>query len=153
MSLFFKKKKANLKENGFSSSPTNHLIKIIEKGKVKLAGWLGHKTNSYSSFKKKTALIIFCMLFGGLCFYMLSSALHSHGFKTRVLILNHLTPGMSPHRPFISDSAFYRIEKAKHLLDSLKLNDTLKFKAILLSKPALPENLQLLENIYQSQKR
>lgn len=153
MSIFLKKKKGNLKENGFSGEPDKYFKVALEKRKVKLAGWLSRKTSRYSPLQKKIGLIIFCILFGSLSFLILARSVYDRGYKSHFLILHHLRSGMSPAHPHISDSAFVQIERAKHFLDSLRNNDTLKFRVILLNRPALLNNLQMLEKIYQYQNR
>ena len=152
MSLYFKKKRGNLEENGFSNKPADYFREAIEKKKIKLADWLNHKTGAYSPIQKKAALIIFCIFFGGLSFYILTGSIHSHNFNTRALIITHLKSGMPPSRTqVISDTIFRQAQRTKRFLDSLRTNDTAKFKAILLAKPYLLNNLQLIESIYKSQ--
>ena len=152
MSIFIKKKKGNLEENGYSGKPPDYFREVVGKRKIKIAGWLNQKTEGYSSFQKKTALVIFCILFGVMSLYILAGSVHGHNFNTRSLIITHIRSGMPPFpAPTITDSVFRQAEKTKYWLDSLRVNDTMKFKAILLSKPYLLNNLQLIENIYKSQ--
>ena len=114
---------------------------------------LRKKTSRYSPLQKKIGFIIFCILFGSLSFLILARSIYDRGYKSHFLILHHLRSGMPPAHPHISDSAFAQIERAKHFLDSLRNNDTLKFRVILLNRPTLLNNLDLLEKIYQYQNR
>jgi hypothetical protein len=151
MSLF-KKNKGNLEENGFSAEPKNYFLEAVERRKVEFAGWLQANTGGYTPMQKKIALIAFCVLFGGLSFFILTGSLRGHGFNNRDLIINrlHTGPKQLPIQ-FIPDSIYQRAERTKQWLDSIRQNDTNRFKVILLYKPFLLENLQLIERIYQSQ--
>jgi len=152
MSFFFRKKKGNLKENGFADKVPDYFRQSVERRKAKTAGWLQEKTGGYSIMQKKTALIIFCILFGGFSFYILAGSVHVHGFGNRDLILRHLHSGQHPP-PFrvIPDSVYQRAERTRQWLDSIRQYDSNRFRVILLSRPFLLNNLQLIEHIYQSQ--
>ena len=152
MAIFIKKKKGNLQEQGFSNKPISRLAETIEKKKMEAATWLGKKTEGYSTVRKKAGLIIFCIFFGGLSFYLLASSVRGRSFNSRSLVITHLRSGV--HDPVtipIADSIFQKMEKTKLWLDSLRSHDTLRFKAILLARPFLLENLQTLEKLYQYQ--
>ncbi len=145
MLQFFRKKKGNVEVNGFSAA--------VEKKKLKIAGWLNRKTNGWSPVVVKTALVVFCIVFGGFCFYTLSQSIRKRDIRSHIIVLNHLRSGVQPtHYPPVSDSLFRNALRMKQCLDSLRQNDTNKLKAILLAKPFLLTNLQLIETIYQSQK-
>src|SRR5580692_117514 len=98
MSIFFKKKRGNLEENGFSGKPPDYFKEVARRRKIKIAGWLNQKTEGYSPFQKKIALFIFCILFGGMSLYILAGSIHGHNFNTRSLIPNHIRSGMPPSR-------------------------------------------------------
>ncbi len=154
MSIFIKKKKGNLEEQGFKKEQDSRLNEWIEKQKTAIAAWLGKKTETYSASTKRVALIIFCSVFALLFILLLGSSIRGHRFGNRSLVVTHLRSGV--HDPFfvpIADSVFEKAEKTRSWLDSLRSHDTLKFKAILLARPFLLENLQMLENIYQSQRK
>jgi hypothetical protein len=86
MSIFFKKKKGNLESNGF-----------LKRKQTKIADWLNSRINSCSSLQKKIGLFTFCLLFGALCFYMLTQSVLRWSVKTQVLIITHLRSGMPLH--------------------------------------------------------
>jgi hypothetical protein len=154
MSIFFKKKKGNLEENGFSNKSTAYFKSAVESGKLKIAGWLDQKTSGYSPGHKKAGLIIFCAVFGGLCFYLLTGSIRNRNADIRRLVITRIPGYLQPgHSGAITDSVYHHIEKTKLFLDSLRKNDTLKYKAILLARPGLPDNIRLLEQIYQSEKK
>src|SRR5580704_13300721 len=98
MSIFFRRKIGNLEENGFTGKPPDYFKEVAGRSKIKIAGWLNQKTEGYSPFQKKIALVIFCILFGGMSFYILGRSIHPHNFNTRSLILNHIRSGMPPSR-------------------------------------------------------
>ena len=146
MSIFFKKQKGNVEPNGFSAA--------MEKNKLKIAGWLNSKTKGCPPRFMKTALIVFCILFGAFCFYTLFHAVRRPDIRSHIIILNHLRSGVqATHYPPVSDSLFKHVRRTEQWLDSLRDNDTIKLKAILLAKPYLLTNLQLIERIYQSQNK
>jgi hypothetical protein len=154
MTLFIKKKKENLQERGFSKKVANRFSEAVEKKKIVFAGWLGKKTDCYSTAKKRTALIVFCMIFSFLFIMLLGNSMHGHHFNYRSIIVTHLRSGVhDPLSPPITDSVFRKVEQMREWLDSLKENDTPRFKAILLSKPHLLNNLQVLEQLYQIQSK
>ncbi len=146
MSLFIKKKKGNVEVNGFSTA--------IENRKLKIAGWLNRKTTGWSPVVLKTALVVFFILFGGFCFYILSQSVRRRDIRSHIIVLNHLRSGVQPaHYPPVSDSVFRNAMRTKQWLDSLRHKDSIRLKAILLAKPWLLTNLQLIENIYQIQNK
>src|SRR5258707_2210803 len=103
MSLFYKKKKGNLEENGFSGKPVNHFKEFIENRKQKVAGWLSQKANGYSPFQKKIGLVVFCVLFGSMCFYILSGCIRNRDPKSRVLVITPMHSGVpGQHPPLIT---------------------------------------------------
>ncbi len=153
MKLSFRRKKGNLEENGFSKRGSAYFRQVIEKKKLKLADWLNQKTRGYSPLQLKIGLGIFCIFFGALSFYTLYGCVRKHDFGTNVLVVNHVRSGVPMSLPKISDSLFDRARKAKRSLDSLRKNDTNRLKTILLANPYLLNNLQLIEEIYQSQKK
>jgi hypothetical protein len=145
MLQFFRKKKGNVEVNGFSTA--------VEKKKLKIAGWLNRKTKRWPPAFMKTALVVFCLLFGGFCFYILSQSIRKRDIRSHIIVLTHLRSGVQPtHYPPFSDSLFRNAMRTKLWLDSLRQKDTIKLKAILLARPFLLTNLQLIETIYQSQK-
>jgi hypothetical protein len=153
MTIFIKKNRGNLEEQGFKKS-SSRLGESIEKKKIALATWLGNKTEKYSTSTKRTGLIIFCSVFALLFILLLGSSMAGHHFGNRSLIVTHLRSGVhDPLRIPIADSVFEKAEKTRAWLDSLRKYDTLKLKAILLERPYLLENLEVLENIYQSQRK
>jgi hypothetical protein len=83
MAIFFKKKKGNLESNGFLKSK-----------QTKIAGWLNSRINNCSSFQKKIGLFTFCLLFGALCFYMLTQSVLRRSVNNQILIITHLRSGM-----------------------------------------------------------
>jgi len=152
MLQFFRKKKGNaeVKEN----AAVNAFSAAVEKKELKIAGWLNRKTTGWSPVVVKTALVAFCILFGGFCFYILSQSIRKRDIRSHIIVLNHLRSGVQPaHYPPVSDSLFRNALRIKQWLDSLRQNDTVKLKAILIAKPFLLTNLQLIETIYQSQKK
>jgi hypothetical protein len=152
MAILIKKKKGNLEEQGFNDKPISRLTEIIEKKKMEAAAWLGKKTEGYSPARMKAGLIIFCIFFGGLGIYLLASSIRGHSFNSRSLVITHLRSGVhEPATSPIADSVFRKAEQTRLFLDSLRSHDTLKFKAILLARPFLLENLQLLEKLNQYQ--
>jgi hypothetical protein len=152
MNLFIKKKKGNLEEQGFHRQPKNRFNETIEKNKIKIAGWLGKKTERYSTAQKRTGLVIFCALFAFLFMLLLGSSLRRNHFTWRTMDLIH--PGTGVRGPLSDpaiDSVRKKVEMTGSWLDSLRKTDTAKFKAILLSKPYLLENLRVLEQLYHIQ--
>jgi hypothetical protein len=154
MTLFIKKKKENLQEQGFSKKVANRFSEAVEKKKVTIAGWLSRKTESYSTPQKRTGLIVFCMVFAFLFILLLGNSIHGHHFNYRSIVVTHLKSGVHDQlSPPLTDSIFRKVERTREWLDSLIKTDTPRFKAILLSKPYLLENLQVLEQLYQLQSK
>ena len=152
MAIFIKKKKRNLEEQGFSNKPISRFAETIEKKKMVAAAWLGKKTEGYSPARMKAGLIIFCIFFSCLGLYLLASSIRGHSFNSRSLVITHLRSGVhEPATSPIADSVFRKAEQTKLWLDSLRSHDTLRFKAILLAKPFLLENLRLLERLNPNQ--
>lgn len=157
MLQFFRKKKENIEVKGNPvvnrNTETDGFSAAVEKKKLKIAGWLNRKTTGWSPGILKTALVAFCLLFGTFCFYILSQSVRKRDTRSHIIVLNHLHSGVQPvGYPVVSDSLFRKALRMKQWLDSLRRDDTIKLKAILLAKPYLMTNLQLIESIYQSQK-
>ena len=150
----FTKKKGNLEENGFGSQRKSYVQKAVDQKKKVVAAWLQQVSKGLTQNQQKLVLVVFSLLFGGICVAILSGSFHNPGFNNTNLIIHHLHAPFPPAAgPPISDSAYYRVKRARLWLDSLRQSDTARYRLILLSRPMLLDNLVLIERIYQSQKK
>jgi hypothetical protein len=128
--------------------------------------WLNRKTESCPPIKKKIGIVLFCLLSGSICLYIIvspmlnDSSAHSRFLFQRPLFLTHIPAHRSNHfqnpilnqipihigkpdlptdPPIISKQLYERIE-------SFKNNDSL-----MKADPRLLDSIHAFEQLYQSQ--
>jgi hypothetical protein len=113
------------------------------------AYWLGAKANRLSAGKKKIALALFCLVFGGLSIGIIFETLTGDDHSSRPFLFTrpktprHIGKSSGPplSKSFLSPETFRRIE-------SIKTNDSL-----MLAHPHLIDTIQFIEKAYQSQSK
>ena len=106
------------------------------------AVWLSSKTEQLSAGSKKIALVLFCLLFGGISLYLVVIHMTSSSFYTHAPFIQRI---ILPKN--IDKANNYRISKKLYQrIEALKNDDSL-----MKARPQLLDSIQLFEQIYQSQ--
>ena len=114
-----------------------------------------------NSKKLKVLLILFCVSAGGYSIYLFTNAVLSpdkikSDFKIdHVNVPKHFDKGGEEILPeaYVDEQTFYKIQDFKKYMDSLKQNESNQYDSILQARPGLMDSVQMLEEIYNSQKQ
>ena len=70
----FWKERAKVEKDLLVERLANRLAMAIVRRQLKIAGWLERKTQYWNRSSKLIALVVFCLLFGGFCLWLLVGA-------------------------------------------------------------------------------
>ncbi len=154
------------KINKHSASQQKIAVKIIRRwmqAKHKWSLYLQDKTEHFSVQSKKTSLIAFCILFGGLSIYIIINSFIDNN-NNNLLSIHHITMPAHINQSgderlnndnIISKQEYEHIQAFKHYMDSLQSNSEGKiiYDSIMQARPRLIDSIHLVENMYQSQSK
>ncbi len=111
--------------------------------------------------KLKALLILFCLSAGGDSIYLTVNAItgpekQQKSFKVdQVDVPKHFdeTGDEIMTDAYVDEETFYKIQGFKKYMDSLKQNKGNQYDSILQARPGLMDSVQVLEEIYYSQKQ
>ena len=112
--------------------------------------------------KTKTILIAFCITAGGYSIYLLTNAIISPAKKQESFKIDQVkTPqhfsksGEESILPdaYVDEQTYNKIQEFKKYMDSLHQNKKVEYDSILQARPGLMDSVQMLEEIYYSQKQ
>jgi hypothetical protein len=109
----------------------------------------------------KLILLLFCITAGGYSVYLIvnsivSPAKNQKGFEVQQMdVPKHFNKTGDDIIPdaYIDEETWFQIQHFRKYIDSLKQNNAVKYDSILQSRPGLMDSVQLLEQIYLSQKQ
>ena len=112
--------------------------------------------------KLKILLILFCICAGGYSIYLVAESIigsdkKQNGFKIQQMdVPGHFDKtgdeSLIPET-YVDDETYQRIKRFKDYMDSLKHNRSSEYDSILQVRPGLMDSVQMLEEIYYSQKQ
>lgn len=159
MWLFKKKSKAKIDDTEQASVGTR-----IGKGIVKLQAAFAERMNAAVSKvpvrKLKTALVLFCLLSGGIStYYFINGLLGSNGQNSTIVIDQTSVPKhfdksgdeIKDVENIIDEELLGEIKTFRSYMDSLKQNDAKGYDSILVARPGLMDSIKAIEEIYLSQ--
>jgi len=131
----------------------------IEQKQRKWATWLGEKAKLWSRNTLLAALVIFCVLQGGICIYILTGVFRDipaqHKFERIIIPVNVIQQNnqRSSNGIAVTPGEYQRFKAFRLYMDSLRNNPDGKkiYDSILLARPGLPDSAALLESIYEQQ--
>jgi hypothetical protein len=157
----FKKSKKEAEGKG---TTTDKVAGKIAGAGIKLQTAFGNRMNklfeNMSQRKLKTRLITFIFLAGGYSCYLTITAItkpsEQSNFKIdQMNIPKHFNKAgdekITPEA-FVDEKTYTKIQGFKKYMDSLKNNNNKQYDSIRLSRPGLIDSVQMLEEIYRSQK-
>ena len=111
--------------------------------------------------KLKAFLIVFSISAGGYNIYLIANAIsgsekNQMSFKVdQVDVPKHFDKTGDEIIPesYVDEETFYKIQAFKKYMDSLKQNKNNQYDSILNARPGLMDSVQVLEEIYYSQKQ
>ena len=164
MWLLKKKKKARDEQH----KPT-----ISDKGAGKIAG-AGIKMQKLFAQKMnnifmnieikrlKALLVLFCLCAGGYSIYLVADSIIKPDKKQNSLKIQQMDvpkhfdktgdESLNPEA-YVDEETFQRIKQFRVYMDSLKRNKSSEYDSILQVRPGLMDSVQMLEEIYNSQKQ
>lgn len=164
MWLFRKRKKETLSD-GKLSVLDNVAGKIAGVG-IKAQRLFADKMNKLfmnTDFKRlKLILIGFCFCAGGYSLYLIINSVISHDKKQKAFevqqvdVPKHLNKSGDECvvvEPMVDEVTWQQIKDFRHYMDSLKQNKKVEYDSILQARPGLMDSVQMLEQIYLSQKQ
>jgi len=116
-----------------------------------------------TDFKRlKLLLIFFCVSAGGYSLYLIANSVFSPERKHKALEIQQMDipkhfnkTGDETIIPeaTVDEQTYLQIQDFRKYMDSLKLNRTNEYDSILQARPGLMDSVQVLEQIYLSQKQ
>ena len=116
-----------------------------------------------TDFKRlKLILIGFCFCAGGYSLYLIINSVISHDKKQKAFevqqvdVPKHLNKSGDECvvvEPMVDEVTWQQIKDFRHYMDSLKQNKKVEYDSILQARPGLMDSVQMLEQIYLSQKQ
>ena len=161
----FKKKKKEVQSDDKTTVSDKVAGKIAGVG-IKAQQLFAEKMNRTfmkTDFKRlKLILIFFCVSAGGYSIYLIVNSVFSPERKQKALEIQQMDipkhfnkSGDETIMPeaTIDEQTYLQIQDFRKYMDSLKLNRTNEYDSILQARPGLMDSVQVLEQIYLSQKQ
>lgn len=161
----FKKKKKELQSEEKTTMSDKVAGKIAGVG-IKAQQLFAEKMNRTSmktDFKRlKLILIFFCVSAGGYSIYLIADSVFSPERKQKTFEIQQMDipkhfdkTGDETVMPdaTVDEQTYLQIQDFRKYMDSLKLNRTNEYDSILQARPGLMDSVQVLEQIYLSQKQ
>lgn len=116
-----------------------------------------------TDFKRlKVILIIFCICAGGLSLYLIGNSIISPSTKQTPFEVQQMDvpkhfnkTGDEQLMPeaYVDEGTYRQIQQFRHYMDSLKQYKAMEYDSILQARPGLMDSVQVLEQIFLSQKQ
>lgn len=161
----FKKKKKEVQSDDKTAVSDKVAGKIAGVG-IKVQQLFAENMNRIfmkTDFKRlKLILIVFCVCAGGYSIYLIVNSVFSPERNQKALEIQQMDipkhfnkSGDETIMPeaTIDEQTYLQIQDFRKYMDSLKLNRTNEYDSILQARPGLMDSVQVLEQIYLSQKQ
>ncbi len=161
----FKKQKKEL-QSGEKTTMSDKVAGKIAGVGIKAQRLFAERMNKLfmkTDFKRlKLLLIFFCVSTGGYSIYLIVNSVFSPERKQKALEIQQMDipkhfnkSGDETIMPeaIIDEQTYLQIQDFRKYMDSLKLNRTNEYDSILQARPGLMDSVQVLEQIYLSQKQ
>jgi hypothetical protein len=109
----------------------------------------------------KAFLILFCLCAGGYSIYLAASAITGSEKTQKNLTIDQVdvpkhfdkTGDEVIPEAYVDEETFYKMQDFKNYMDSMKQNKSKQYDSIMQARPGLMDSVQLLEEVYYSQKQ
>ncbi|MFM9910317.1 MAG: hypothetical protein ACKVOW_13260 [Chitinophagaceae bacterium] len=156
--------KKNKKEAEGKETTTDKVAGKIAGAGIKLQTAFGNRMNklfeNMSQRKLKIGLIAFTLFAGGYSLYLTITAITKPVKQSKFAVDQMNVPrhfnktgdeAIAPEA-FVDEETYTKIQGFKKYMDSLKNNNNKQYDSIRLSRPGIMDSVQMLEEIYRSQK-
>ena len=156
MKLF---RKSNKKESGLSDKAAGWVASGILKTQQKFANALGKISASWKTKQQWIFLYMVCLVFGGLSTIAIIKPFNkkprNNLSKPAAIKTVRSIPDEKAYTVRITDNEIQHVHAFKHTLDSISktAEGMIKVKNLLASRPGLMDSLEMVEQLYYSQKK
>lgn len=161
----YKRKKKNEEEQGDATLSDKVAGKIAYAG-MKMQTKFAKKMNNLFmkiDFKRlKIILMLFCICAGGYSIYLVANSILSSEKKQNSFEVQHMDvpkhfnktgDELIAPEAFVDEQTYQQIQQFRKYMDSLKNQQAAQYDSILQARPGLMDSVQMLEQIYLSQKQ
>lgn len=143
-----------------SDSIGSRLGKGIVKLQTVFAVRLNAATARLSVRKLKMALLLFCLVSGGVSLYLATSGVLGKSTKKAAITIDQASvpkhfdksgDEIKDVQNLIDDGLYGQIKAFRAYMDSLQMNNKVTYDSILLLRPGLLDSITVIEQIYLSQ--
>jgi hypothetical protein len=159
-----KRKKQVKDDDGVMPSVSDKVAGKIAGAGLRMQRAFGNKMNklfeNMNQLKLKRGLIVFTLLAGSYSLYLIVTAItkpiKQNSFKVEQIDVpkhfNKTGDEIIEQNAMVDEETYTNIQQFKKYMDSLKFNNTKQYDSILITRPGLIDSVQMLEQIYYSQK-
>jgi hypothetical protein len=164
--MWLYKAKQKDKETGDKVTVSDKVAGKIAAAGIKLQQLFAEKMNKLfmkTDFKRlKIILIIFCIGAGGYSIYLIANSVISPDRKQNSFEVQQMDvpkhfdkPGDENLIPeaYVDEETYQQVKQFRNYMDSLKQKRSNEYDSILQARPGLMDSVQMLEQIYLSQKQ
>lgn len=157
-----KKKEADENNKTISDKVAGKIAGAGVKMQQMFAGKMNKLFENMNVGKIKTVLIIFCITAGGYSLYLLASSIFKKEDKQQVIKIDQVDvpkhfdkSGDETIMPeaTIDEQTYNQIQNFKRYMDSIRVHSRKEYDSIIINRPGLLDSVQMLEQIYLSQKQ
>jgi hypothetical protein len=141
----------NISGNSWTDKAADKIADLTLKFQTRFSNALNKQLSKMSRRNIKLALISFCVISGGFSIYLVANAIFEQELKQPVLEVKRIrTPRhfdktgheINEQDKYVSEELFREIQAYKRYMDSIRQT----------MRPGLQDSIQMLEQIYHSQK-
>lgn len=160
----FKKKKKETDENkkGISDKVAGKIAGAGIKMQQLFAGKMNKLFENMNVKGIKILLIVFCVTAGGFSLYLLANSIFKKDNKQQVLKIEQVDIPKHFNKTgddkiiteaAIDEQTYNQIQDFKMYMDSIRVHKRKEYDSIIINRPGLLDSVQMLEQIYLSQKQ
>ena len=133
------------------------LLSIVNKLQAKFAKFMNQKTKNMSMKKVKVLLIVFTLVLGGYCVYLIVTAFERNNngkfHVDKITVPKHAMEDDEQATVTVSENDYNKILLFKKHMDSLHKFNRKSFDSIMVFRPGLMDSIKFLEREYLSNKK
>ncbi len=164
--MWLYRRKQKDKETGDKVTASDKVAEKIAAAGIKLQQLFAEKMNRLfmkTDFKRlKIILILFCICAGGYSIYLIANSVISpdrkqNSFEVQQMdVPKHLDKTGDENlipEAYVDEETYHQVKQFRNYMDSLKQKRRNEYDSILQARPGLMDSVQMLEQIYLSQKQ
>jgi hypothetical protein len=164
--MWLYRRKQQDKETGDKVTASDRVAEKIAAAAIKLQQLFAEKMNRLfmkTDFKRlKIILILFCICTGGYSIYLIANSVISADRKQNSFEVQQMDvpkyfdktgdENLIPEA-YVDEETYHQVKQFRNYMDSLKQKRRNEYDSILQARPGLMDSVQMLEQIYLSQKQ